>query len=192
MPWQLHRIPLETHHQSAHAMTTTPASILIIRHGEKPGDPATDTADAIDLSTRGYERAGALASYIPATFGTPDFLFATQASKNSNRPVETITPLAAALQLEIDSKHADDDYPALAADLLSNAKYAGKLVLICWHHGKIPKLTRALGGVAPQDPWPGTVFDRVWQINYPAGNSAPTNLAVINTPQMLLYGDSST
>jgi len=43
-------------------------------------------------------------------FSTPDFLFATQASKSSNRPVETITPLSAALNLTYDDKHADDDY----------------------------------------------------------------------------------
>jgi len=88
--------------------TTNTKQIIIIRHGEKPGDPTTDNdADGIDLSTRGYERAGALAVYIPATFGKPNFLFATQASKRSNRPVETITPLAQALKLDIDSKYGD-------------------------------------------------------------------------------------
>ena len=173
-------------------MSTIPRQILIIRHGEKPGDPANDDAVSdVNLSTRGYERAGALAPYIPATFGAPDFLFATQASKHSNRPVETITPLAAALNLTIDAKHADDDYPQLADELLSNAKYAGKLVLICWHHGKIPKLTAALGGIPPVAKWPDTVFDLVWQINYTEGTTTPANIPVPSIPQMLLYGDSS-
>jgi hypothetical protein len=173
-------------------MSNVPATVLIIRHGEKPGDPATDNAgDSVDLSTRGYERAAALSVYVPATFGKPDFLFATQASKHSNRPVETITPLAKALGLPIDHKHADDDYAKVAEDVLTHHKYSGKLVLICWHHGKIPELTAALGGVPPIAHWPGTVFDRVWRIDYPAGG-ATTGLPVQNIPQQLLYGDSAT
>jgi len=174
-------------------MAAVPKHIIIIRHGEKPGDPAVDSdTESSDLSTRGYERAGALAAYIPATFGKPDFLFATQASKKSNRPVETITPLAQALGLAIDSKHADIDFQKLADDILGNTKYAGKLILICWHHGKIPELTYAVGGNPPQSPWPGTVFDRVWQIEYPEGSNAPKNIPVKNIPQMLLYGDTAT
>lgn len=170
-------------------MTATPKYVIIIRHGEKPGDPATDDeADGTDLSTRGYERAGALAPYVPATFGAPDFLFATQASKHSNRPVETITPLAQALKLDIDAKHADDDYQKVADDILGNAKYAGKQVLICWHHGKIPQLAAALGATPPESPWPGDVFDRVWLIEYPGGNA--TGAQTSNLPQKLLYGDS--
>ncbi|MFA6920507.1 MAG: histidine phosphatase family protein [Gallionella sp.] len=173
-------------------MNTATMQVIIIRHGEKPGDPATDNeADGTDLSTRGYERAGALAPYIPDTFGKPDFLFATQASKHSNRPVETITPLAQALNLKIDSKHADDDFQKVADDILGNSKYAGKFILICWHHGKIPELTTALGGTPPYATWPGTVFDRVWKIDYSKGGGAPKNLPVANYPQMLLYGDSS-
>lgn len=172
-------------------MNSIAMQVIIIRHGEKPGNPATDSeADGIDLSTRGFERAGALAPFITDTFGKPDFLFASQATKHSNRPVETITPLANSLGLEIDSKHPDDDFQKVADDILGNAKYAGKLILICWHHGKIPELTAALGGVPPYAPWPGYIFDRVWKIDYPAGSRTTRNLAVQNTPQMLLYGDS--
>jgi hypothetical protein len=172
-------------------MNAATMQVIIIRHGEKPGNPATDNdADGIDLSTKGYERAGALAPYIPDTFGAPDFLFAAQASKHSNRPVETITPLSVRLGIEIDCKHADDEYQKLADDILGNAKYAGKRILICWHHGKIPELTAALGGVPPFSPWPGYIFDRVWKIEYPAAGRTVTNLSVQNIPQMLLFGDS--
>jgi phosphohistidine phosphatase SixA len=173
-------------------MSSSPTKILIIRHGEKPGDPATDNADdGRDLSPRGFERAAALAVYVPNTFAPPDFLFATEESKHSNRPVETITPLAKALGIEINSKHADDDFQKVADDIRNNAKYAGKLVLICWHHGKIPKLTAALGGSPPFDPWPGTVFDRVWSLDLPVPAGA-AGLPVQNISQMLLFGDSST
>jgi hypothetical protein len=56
--------------------STLPKCVLIIRHGEKPGDPCSDDAlgGGPDLSTRGYERAGALVPYVPAQFGRPDFL----------------------------------------------------------------------------------------------------------------------
>lgn len=173
-------------------MSAHPKQIIIIRHAEKPGDPtADDPADGTNLSTRGFERAAALAVYLPATFPRPDFLFATQASKHSNRPVETITPLSEALKLSIDSQFGDDDYQRLAARLLDDARYADKVVLICWHHGKIPHLTAALGARPPQDPWPGGTFDRVWSVDYSTG-AAPGSLPVANLPQRLLFGDSST
>ena len=97
----------------------------------------------MDLSPVGFERA----KVIPQLFGgaaaphnlpRPDFLFATHVSKKSNRPVETITPLSAALKLPISSEVADDDYALLAKELLSG-KYAGKVVLVAWHHGKMPR-----------------------------------------------------
>ena len=65
-------------------------------------------------------------------------------------------------------------------------------MLICWHHGKIPDLVNALHSVPPVSKWPATVFDRVWQIDYPTEGLAANNLPVQNLPQMLLYGDQST
>jgi hypothetical protein len=59
------------------------------------------------------------------------------------------------------------------------------VVLICWHHGNIPNLAIALGIPKPP-PWPGSVFDRVWQLTYTAGKPVLQDL-----PQQLLYGDSS-
>jgi hypothetical protein len=125
---------------------------------------------------------------VPGTaprFSTPDFVFAAQASKSSNRPVETITPLSAALNLTYNDKHPDGDYAKVASDILTNSKYTGKVVLVCWHHGNIPNLATALGVTNPP-PWPGSVFDRVWVISYPKGA-----LSLANDAQMLLYGDSS-
>jgi hypothetical protein len=165
-----------------------PKQILIIRHGEKPGDPsaADDAQPDPNLSVKGFERAAALSVYIPSTFPKVDFLFATKKSKHSDRPIETITPLSAAIHEEIDHHFADDDYPALAKLLLTDSKYAGKRVLICWHHGHIPELATALGVTDAPTKWPGTVFDRVWQIDYANGKATLTNL-----PQKLLFGDSS-
>jgi broad specificity phosphatase PhoE len=163
-----------------------PATILLIRHAEKLTD------GRIDLSPVGFERAKVIpllfsgdgrASY-PHNLPRPDFLFATHLSAKSNRPVETITPLSEALKLPISHEIADKDFAALALELLSG-KYAGKVVLVAWHHGSIPGLARALGAVPPYDPWPETQFDRVWRIDYKDGKAGLTDL-----PQGLLAGDS--
>jgi hypothetical protein len=158
-----------------------PATILIIRHAEKLTDGRQD------LSETGYKRAAMLPKLFDgsrADLLVPQVLFATHMSKHSNRPVETITPLAAALKLPIDSTIMDDDYAALAKELLSG-KYAGKVVLVAWHHGKIPQLASALGAQPPYTPWPDGQFDRVWRIDFRDGKATLTDL-----PQALLPGDS--
>jgi hypothetical protein len=178
--------------------STYPSHVLIIRHAEKPDDKKDK-----HLTSRGAARAAALPSlfYIPkvfrtkpAPFPTPDFLFATAESKDSNRPVETVQPLAKALGgLEIHGKHADGDYQPLVDHLFSNAKHAGKTVLICWHHGKIRGLTRAVLAKAKNgDPvskqvkaWDPAVFDRVWQITFDDQGQA----TFVNRPQRLLFKD---
>ena len=169
---------------------TLPAQILILRHGEKPGDPEQNDGGP-DLSVRGYERAAALAYCVPDQFGKPDILFATQASKHSNRPRETLRPLAEALGLNIHCGYADGEFGQLAEHILSSGKCAGQRVLVCWHHGEIPALAQALGGLPPESKWPGKIFDRVWRLTYGKGcGQPPRDIAVDNLPQRLLYGDS--
>jgi hypothetical protein len=158
-----------------------PATILIIRHAEKLTDGRQD------LSPQGYQRASLLPKLFDGSrpdLPVPQVLFATHGSKHSNRPVETITPLAAALKLPIDNTIMDDDYAALAQELLSG-KYAGKVVLVAWHHGKIPQLASALGAQPPYTPWPDGQFDRIWRIDYRDGKAVLRDL-----PQNLLPGDS--
>jgi len=141
-----------------------PHIIMIIRHAEKTGDK-TDP----DLSKKGYERAEALAKTFPANFPRPDYLIATKRSKSSNRPVETITPLSNVLHEEIEAKYSDKENDQLAHELLTDPKYAGKTVLIAWHHGKLPELAKALGAKDVPDKWDDGVFNRVWEITYEKG-----------------------
>jgi hypothetical protein len=162
-----------------------PATILLVRHAEK----LTDGRE--DLSPVGFERAklipqlfGGPGAAAPHNLPRPDFLFATHVSKHSNRPVETITPLSQALGEPISSQIDDKDYATLAKELLSG-KYAGKVVLVAWHHGSLPGFARALGATPPYDPWPDTQFDRVWRIDYVGGKATLTDL-----PQGLMPGDS--
>jgi hypothetical protein len=178
---------------------TYPRCVLILRHAEKPkggNDP--------HLTSRGAARAAALPSLFvippafptkPAPFPTPDFLFATKESKNSNRPVETVTPLAKALgDMHIQAKHTKDDFPAVLDAIFGEAKYARKTVLICWRHGRIPKLTRAVVARAKnadkltaQVPtkWDNDVYDRVWQVSFDESGQA----AFADLPQRLLFDD---
>jgi phosphohistidine phosphatase SixA len=160
-----------------------PRIVLIIRHAEKPEE--TQTVKDPNLSRRGFERADALAKVIPARFPIPDFLIATKKSKSSNRPAETITPLSRALHENIEATFKDDDFEQVAHEVLADPKYAGKVVLIAWHHGKIPELARALGAKDAPDKWNAKVFDRVWELTYTDGAATFQDL-----PQEALPGDS--
>jgi hypothetical protein len=146
-----------------------PQHILIIRPGEKPEENGDE-----HLSSRGAARAAALPSLFfipksafqtkPAPFSTPDCIYATRASKNSNRPVETVQPLAKALgDMETHAKQADPDYQPVV-DHLFNEQHAGKTVAAPppmrinrtpWptSNGKIPgklaPMLLSLGGGAP-------------------------------------------
>ncbi len=194
-----------------------PEQVLIIRHGEKVGDPKKDDDGGRHLLIQGSARAAGLpllfvaaqpqltcalhhgaqdfiGSYrqIPtkgtaSRFPTPNFIFATARSKHSKRPIETITPLATALNLPINDRFADKDkdIKKMAAAILNEMAFAGKIVLVCWHHGKIPDVAKALGVLKPPK-WDGKVFDRVWQITYAHGKASLQDL-----PQQLLFGDSA-
>jgi phosphohistidine phosphatase SixA len=157
-----------------------PKQILLMRHGEKSG-----SKDDPDLNKQGYLRAAALLRLFPGSFDTPEFLFASKASRRSNREIETLTPLARALHLQINGVYTDEEYPALASELLSNPRYSEKTLLVCWHHGNIPQFAARLGVAKPPSPWPDTQFDRIWKIQYPDGGVSMTDL-----PQHLLDSDS--
>jgi len=166
-----------------------PQRIVILRHGEKPGDPgAPDVPASPNLSPDGVARARMLETLIPAKFGEPDFLFAAASSNNSHRPVETVEPLAIKLGLgsnrfiqTIENK----DYGWLAQNLLAKPTYSEKLIVVCWHHGNIPALGQALGlkqsdyaflpemnGHAnPQgngNKWNAAEFNKFWILDYAA------------------------
>lgn len=197
------------------ATNTRPGQILIIRHGEKVGDPKKDDDGGRHLSVQGSARATALPSlFSPAQpqlsckfdhkaaefigsyqqiplkgrasqFPTPNYIFATQISKHSKRPIETVTPLATAVNLPINDGFADNDGDITKMTNAILNDYPGSVILICWHHGKIPDVAKALGVSRPPK-WNAKVFDRVWQITYPKGKASLQDL-----PQKLLFGDSS-
>ena len=165
-------------------------TILIIRHAEKPESGS-------ELSLAGQKRASAYVNYFK-TFTldsnplTLNFLFATAVSKHSERPLLTITPLGEALKLPINHDFNDDQCKELAKSLRSG-QYDGKNILICWHHGKIPKLLQHLGAepnrFLPKGNWPDDAFCWVIQLRYDEnGQLIAGKSMVIN--ENLMPGDS--
>jgi hypothetical protein len=163
-------------------MAMAPNRIVILRHGEKPGNPAApdDPADP-NLSPAGVARANMLATLIPSRFGNLNFLVAAENSNKSHRPVETLQPLANKLEFQADEfiqTYQNDSYPVLASDLLVRQKYSGALIIVCWHHGNIPQLALKLGATATQlatppemssGKWNPLVFDRFWVLEFEGG-----------------------
>jgi hypothetical protein len=171
--------------------------IMVIRHGEKPTDSAqgvssSGTDDDHDLIVQGWQRAGALAClFAPARgalqspeLATPKFLFASDDS--SHRPKETITPLAAKLNLKINLGFGKGQETALVAA----AKAAAGVVLIAWQHENIPDIGNAITcnkATVPQK-WPGTRFDVVWIFDL---NPTSGTYNFTQVPQRLLAGDEN-
>jgi broad specificity phosphatase PhoE len=145
--------------------------VLIIRHAEKPDD------HSIHLSPAGERRAEALPRLFEKgadrtdPFPTPDFIFASKKSAHSNRPVETVTPPAKVLNLDINAHFENGDFARLADELLTKPWYKGKTVLVCWHHGTIPALATKLRAERVPDRWKDSAFDRVWVIAYTDGKA---------------------
>lgn len=165
-----------------------PATVYLIRHAEKPAGK-----EDINLTPVGFKRAGLIPLLFnpPAASGRvalpkPDAIFATHRSKHSDRPYETVAPLGQALNLPVNHEYLEEDYPALARLLLSG-QYAGKVVLVAWHHGVLPQFAKEFGVTPPYTPWPDTQFDRIWRIDWPAGGGAPV---ITDIPQFILPGDS--
>jgi phosphohistidine phosphatase SixA len=152
------------------------SKIVIVRHAEK------DERDQ-NLSPRGESRAFALGNALVLQYGTADFVFASSNTKNSDRPLETITPYAKRIGKKVKTKFVDADFKKLATMLLK-PKYANKTVVVCWHHGKIPDLIKAIGAKSPYEKWPEEVFDRIIEIDFVG------DLAVSNKPQKLVHGDA--
>jgi broad specificity phosphatase PhoE len=163
--------------------------ILIIRHAENP-------ANGHGLSPRGKERAKAYKDYfqnftVDSKRREPNVIFVATDSKHSHRPRLTVQPFAKAANLPIDNRFGNNQPGDLAAELRANQQ--GKVILICWHHGQIPALLRALGAdpatLLPNGKWPRDVYDWVIMVSFDEnGRVIPESTRRIN--EHLLEGDS--
>lgn len=165
------------------------AVVLIIRHAEDGGTGS-------DLAPLGHERAEAYKNYflnftVDSKRLEPAAIFAAKDSKKSHRPRLTAEPFATAAKLKIDTRFGNSQSTELAAELRAN--HQGKVILICWRHGNIPALLRALGAkpedLLPRGKWPNSVYDWVILLSYDQdGRLIPGSAMRIN--EHLMPGDS--
>jgi hypothetical protein len=206
--------------------------IMVIRHAEKPGsyngvqyagvnNLGTLAGDngAKHLVTLGWERAGALVTLFAPPWGpktpslaTPQFLFAsdpiakhdddTSDEGPSQRPYETLSALAAKLNLSIDTSHGKNHY----AKMVTSALACHGAVLIAWQHEDIALTTKTGGPGISQEiltqtgttgtfniptSWPtgpaGARYDLVFVFDRPSGDGPMTGFTLL--AQQLLAGD---
>ncbi|MFX0578886.1 histidine phosphatase family protein [Nocardia nepalensis] len=182
-----------------------PDMVMIIRHAEKPNGSGTPYGiteagerDEESLTVRGWTRAGALVelfdpraaggSAVPTRQGIsrPATIFASSpGGHGSKRPQQTVSALAAALDLQVDLRFAKGQEADLAAALPG---IRGP-VLISWQHENIGVIIAHLGGIEPTPPksWPDERFDVVYVF---ARNGNGWTFTQI--PQLLLSGDLPT
>lgn len=166
---------------------------MLIRHGEKPeakqvGVDFSGSTDDHALSVRGWQRTGALAAWFasggPVAKGAarPASVFATKPSKKakSRREVDTATPIASRLGLDVDAGAGHGEVAGAAERILASADP----VLVVWHHGELPELATALGATGVPDAWPEERYDLVWVLTRQGEGYQWTEFA-----QQLLPGD---
>ena len=182
-------------------------TILIIRHAEKPGEswpgPGLTTEGVDDkksLVVRGWQRAGSWSALFGAGLGGDDFPepaviyaadpMAQTGDEASQRPFETIAPLAARLNLKPIVRYALGQEPDLVAELIAKTG----TVLVSWEHKAIaaailPALARGRTIDGMPSRWDGTRFDVVLRFDRGAPG-APWSFRQL-FPR-LLSGDSDT
>lgn len=163
-----------------------PSAVLLLRHAEKPDDN-----NDINLSTRGYSRAGALPSWLIKQFGTPYAIYAMDPSDKSHltlRPIQTVTPLSETIGVAIDKSYRYGQIHKLVHSVLTNVQNSGRLIVICWEHDEIKDIAKLFGYDAK--PWKSDDFDHLWLLDSLSNLDNKNNKPKI-IPQKLLYGDSS-
>ena len=163
----------------------------------RPGSPANGGCR--------WQRAGALNAFFApykttpanAEIATPDSIYAASPTSESQRPCETVTPLAAWLNYVQGTPQFNVNFtigggePAMVASVLA----LSGVVLICWEHDNImPNVMSAINTQVPianyasiPNPFPN-VFYLVWVLNLNQ-NQAGNNYTWSSVNQNLMAGD---
>ena len=185
------------HRSSGADQFTDTRMIMVIRHAEKPLHPSgsphgvnPDGEDAHSLTVTGWIRAGALVELFaptrgdpPAELRRPDTIYASAyAGGHSKRSMQTVTPLAARLGLQVVKRYAAGDEGHLTREISTRPG----ATLIAWHHEALHKIPQHLGQVDPNPPdyWPPDRFDVIWTFTHDDAGWRFTQV-----PQLLLPGD---
>jgi hypothetical protein len=168
-----------------------PTKIMIIRHAEKPpkkgglpldvqenGEPGNGKS----LIVPGWQRAGALNAFFApykttpanAEIATPDYIYAASPTNESQRPWETVTPLAAWLNYAQGTPQFNVNFSIGGGepDMVASVLALSGIVLICWEHDNImPNVMGAINNQVPitnyssiPNPFPN-VFYLVWVLD---------------------------
>ena len=167
-----------------------PKAVILFRHAEEPLDYTAN-----NLSKIGYERAKLLpelfkTNAVLKALGIPSVLFAAGVKNkdSSIRSIETLEPLAAALNISINESFQRDDFRALSEDINNNRAYDGQVVVVAWQHKILREIAEKVGlKKAPM--YPSGRFDRIWVITYKGGKNGNKGI-LQDLPQQLLPGDS--
>lgn len=177
------------------ALVAMPAQVIIVRHAEK--DPVSRQL----INPQGLERPAALTYYLTQTdyllnFGLPVVIFASRSIPISDRivprTIETMMPVAEFLSLPIHSPYNGYQVHEMANFVLTNPRYNGKNVLICWNHSSIFDLVNAFGYQVPikncpKGKYPDCRFDLTWVMTFPIPDGTSPYATIYL--QQLMYGD---
>jgi hypothetical protein len=140
--------------------------IVFIRHGEKPEKGS-------NLTCKGLNRSLLLPALINQKFGVPDFVYVPSLKLGEKtthaRMFETVAPLAARYNLEIDSKFDETDSAGVANDIMQKKG----TVLVVWEHKAISTIIHALG-VQYNTKWGGDDYDTIIIITFTNGKATLT------------------
>ncbi len=179
-------------------MAGPPTKIMIIRHGEKPpSSPGKkgpfdvkldgESGGGKSLIVQGWQRAGALNAFFapykssPASphIAKPDYIYAADPKGESQRPCETVTPLAAWLGYQQGSPQFNVSYDIGGGEpqLVKSVLGLSGVALICWEHDNImPNMMTHIKNAyaitnwsSIPNPWPD-VFYLVWVLNLKDGS----------------------
>lgn len=155
-------------------MTHRPKKIIVLRHAEKPTEGGNQR-----LSLAGVKRSGYITRWIPETFGQPTIIFATEPTNSSFRPLMTIWPLWNEVKDSLLDVSIEDDAALwlghhLREGDIHHGALADAVVVVCWHHGKIPDLLKGMGVKHHEipDPWPEDDFSMVFAVSFDDGPDA--------------------
>jgi len=178
--------------------------ILLIRHAEKPAKDSPPFGVTLkgerskeSLEVRGWQRAGALTHLLAppdgrfqhAALAKPQFLYASKPVKRrgSNRPLETIMPLAEKLRIEINAEYRRSEFESMLDEVFTHKG----VVLICWQREYIPEIASYIlnsDKIAPAE-WPEDRFDMFWVFDL---ESSTGKYKFKQVPQRLLSDDRVT
>jgi hypothetical protein len=142
-----------------------PEKIIIIRHGDKDAEEESNH----NLSKEGFSRALALPDVLIKKFKTFSAIFAPQPippkAKNI-RSIQTITPAAIRLGININTSFRVGDEDKLAKELLTDSTLDGKAVLVVWEHKNIMRIIKELGVKEGPEKWGKNDYDSIFVITF--------------------------